>query len=508
MTFSSASALGQEATAFAHVHVVPMDAERVLRDYTVVVVGDEIVALGPSSEVELPPGARIIDGEGAYLMPGLADMHAHLNIDPSPDFMRVFLAEGTTTVRNLNALPSHLRWKREVLRGERIGPTIYTSGPMIVGPPEWTFVWTFRALVMGSVLLLGGMLWLALWAWRRIRAGREAARRLRRFLLPGALTLVALGLSLLLAEVIPLSSYMERDFPFAYVPESEEQARAEVRRQAAAGCDLIKVYDYMTREQYLGAIEEARSEGIYVVGHLDHGVQAPLAAGLREVAHVDEFLDVHLVGEMSGGFEALPVNHATIPETVALVVAHDALVLVNMSTDVSTYEYLEAGPSYFERPEYASIRPERIEEWREGRMVAWQGQVAWRRDTVQPFLEEMTMSLHEAGVPLLVGTDTGAEGSVPGQIHRELELLVRAGLTPYEALSAATKNACASVNRSGIDDEFGQVVVGQRADLILLEANPLEEVAATRRRLGVMTRGRWFTQAELERLVADLVATY
>jgi imidazolonepropionase-like amidohydrolase len=104
-------------------------------------------------------------------------------------------------------------------------------------------------------------------------------------------------------------------------------------------------------------------------------------------------------------------------------------------------------------------------------------------------------------------------GSARAEVRRQLVagfdlLLVEAGLTPFEALEAATMNARISVNRMGVDDVFGEVAVGHRADLILLEANPLDSIGATRQRTGVMTRGRWYTQAELDALVAELVATY
>jgi len=141
-------------------------------------------------------------------------------------------------------------------------------------------------------------------------------------------------------------------------------------------------------------------------------------------------------------------------------------------------------------------------------MVNWQGQQDWRRDTLQPFYEQMTLALHAAGVPILTGTDTGVEGGLPVHIHRELELLVKTGLSPYEALIAATKNAAMSVKRMGVDDAFGEVAVGQRADLLLLSSNPLQDVRATRQRLGVMSRGRWYPQSELDRLVAEVVASY
>jgi imidazolonepropionase-like amidohydrolase len=508
-TVTSASAHAQNPIAFVDVNVIPMDTESVLVGYTVVIDGDEIAVVGPSADVNVPSGAAVIDATGAYLMPGLADMHVHLNVDPSPDFMRLFLAEGVTTIRNLNALPEHLEWRDQVVRGERIGPTIYTSGPVIVGPPEPTMIWIFGLLVLAGPLALGATVWALLWLLQRLRGSNRDSTPLRRAVLPGAIVMVAVGAVLFGTKAIPLNAYASLQYPFAYFPDTEARARAEVRRQANAGFDLIKVYDWMTRDQYLGAIDEAQNQGIYVIGHLDHGIEAPFAAGLRESAHVDEFLDEHLMGKISPqAFQPVPVNRQLIPQSVESVVEHDGLVVSNLVTDVITYEYLDEGPGYFDRPEYSRIRPQTIQMWLGGRMVNWQGQQDWRRDTLQPFYEQMTLALHAAGVPILTGTDTGVEGGLPVHIHRELELLVKTGLSPYEALIAATKNAAMSVKRMGVDDAFGEVAVGQRADLVLLKSNPLEDVRATRQRLGVMSRGHWYPQDELDRLVAEVVASY
>jgi hypothetical protein len=357
--------------------------------------------------------------------------------------------------------------------------------------------------------VLGGGLWFVVWLSRRLRGQEAVGQHTRRSLFLGAAALAVLGVALIWMRGRPLNLYTSQLFPMAYVPDTTERARAEVRRQVEAGYDLIKVYDWMPRDQYLAVIDEARNQGIYIVGHLDHGVADPLAGGLSEVAHVDEFMDVHLLGEISPrAFEPVPLDLERIQETVAFVVDHDAFVVSNLVTDVITCEYLEAGPDYFKGPEYAPIRPGIIQKWLGGRMVKWQGQQEWRRGTVQPFLVQMTQRLHAARVPFLTGTDTGVEGGVPAHIHRELELLVEASLSPYQALSAATKNACLSVNRMGVDDTFGTVAVGQRADLILLESNPLKDVRATRRRVGVMSRGRWYTQAELDELVSEVVARY
>jgi hypothetical protein len=496
-------------TAFVNVNVIPMDVEKVLESQTVIVEGDRIVAIGPTADARIRDGTEIIDGNGSYLIPGLADMHAHLNVDPNPNFMKFFLAEGVTTIRNLNALPDHLEWRDQVLRGARIGPTIYTSGPVIVGPPEPSMVWIFRLLVVVGLLALGAAVWILLWLIQRLRGLNRDTAAMRRAALPGAIALIAIGAVLIGTKAIPLNVYASLQYPFAYIPDTEARARGEVRRQVNAGYDLIKVYDWMTQDQYLGAIDEARIQGIYVIGHLDHGIEAPFAAGLQESAHVDEFLDEHLMGEISPrAFQSVPLNLDLIPQSVASAVDHDAVVVSNMVTDVITYEYLEEGPDYFKRLDYRPIRPQTIRIWLSGRMVNWQGQQDWRRNTLQPFYEQMTQALHAAGVPILTGTDTGVEGGLPEHIHRELELLVKAGLSPYEALRAATSNARLSVNRMGVDDAFGEVAVGQRADLVLLESNPLQDVRATRHRLGVMSRGRWYPQGELDRLVAEVVTSY
>ena len=110
----------------------------------------------------------------------------------------------------------------------------------------------------------------------------------------------------------------------------------------------------------------------------------------------------------------------------------------------------------------------------------------------------------------MVGTDTAflMEGTVPAKIHRELELLVEAGLSNFAALSAATTQAARVAARMGRDHKFGSVTTGARADLLLLEGNPLDDVSQTRHRLGVMARGRYHSQADLDLMVDDFVATH
>src|SRR5690349_16088463 len=140
------------ATAFVGVDVIPMDRERVLRDQTVVVRDGKIVALGPESQVAVPPDVARVEGRGRFLMPGLADMHVH--VWDADDFT-LLLANGVTTVRNMFGSPMHVEWRKKIAAGELLGPTIVTAGPIIDGdPPIWpgSTVLTDPAKAEGVVL--------------------------------------------------------------------------------------------------------------------------------------------------------------------------------------------------------------------------------------------------------------------------------------------------------------------------------------------------------------------
>lgn len=126
-----------QAVAFVHVNVIPMDEERVLKNYSVLVEGKRILAVGPADELEVPGGAKIIEGNGAYLMPGLADMHMHLTFDTDPRSLQFYLAHGVTTIRNFNATHEHFEWRDQVANGVLPGPTILTSGNGLYGVPTF-----------------------------------------------------------------------------------------------------------------------------------------------------------------------------------------------------------------------------------------------------------------------------------------------------------------------------------------------------------------------------------
>jgi hypothetical protein len=497
--------------AFTNVNVIPMDNERVLENQTVIIQGERIEIIGPVNEVIVPDEAVTVAANGAYLMPGLADMHMHFvsisRTFAGPDQLHLFLAEGVTTLRNLSALPEHLEWAAEIEQGKRLGPTLY-NGRMIVGLPQelQPIARRFRTGLIMAPPLLGLLIWLLWWVGSWLTG---SSPQLGSLLWP---VLLSLGLLLLLgiivarSKLIPLHIYTSRIFPFASVPENAAQARRFVRRAKNAGYDFVKLYDWLSPAAYLAAAAEAGRQHIYAIGHLLDELPLPaiFEGGLREVAHVDEYMDSHMTGEASpnSGFNPVDFDYEKIPNSAAITKAHDVMVVANMVADETIYKLLEDPEGGLAQEEYGVVPPPVLQAWQStGRLVNWRDQSVWRRDTLQPFLLAMTKALSDAGVPLLVGTDMTVEGMLPGHIHRDLELLVEAGLSPYEALQAGTQHAAISAKRMGRPGDFGTVAVGQRADLLLLEKNPLENVTHTRHRLGVMVRGRWFWQSELDMLV-------
>jgi hypothetical protein len=296
------------------------------------------------------------------------------------------------------------------------------------------------------------------------------------------------------------------------VVETPAQARAEVRRQAKTGVDFVKLYDYLSRDSYFAALAAAREAGIYAAGHIPDdpevvSTEEALQAGLNEVVHTDEFTNEFLKDYTPGIQEWVEweIDMDRIDDVARIVSEREAAVTATLVTGETVLLGLEDSEELFSRPEYRVIRPEIIDKWRSGgRLVNWQGQEKYRRESVRPLWMQLTRRLHEMGVPILLGTDTGVEGIVPGRSeHKELVLLVESGLTPFEALAGATRDAAMITKRMGADGDWGTIAVGNRADLILIAENPLEDVTNTEKMQGVMVRGAWYGKAELDQRVAE-----
>lgn len=415
-------------TAFTHVTVLAMDRQRSLEDQTVIVQGRIISAVGPAGSVEVPAGARRIDGRGLFLLPGLADMHIHLF---NPKDRLLYLANGVTTVRNLGGEAGDILKEREEVRsGKLIGPTIYTSGNWLDGDPP--------------------------------------AR------------------------------------PINTVVHNPEEARRIVDDEKKAGFDFVKVYANLRPDVYQAILQEAKKVGIPVTGHVPRpvGLMKVIEGGQVAIDHAGQF--VPYFGRDLDPSRILPValktRRAGVSVTTTLSMFEEVIAMrgnpgeIRRLLSLPRAQYLSPGIKHFWRDQnpFLNLPPSRLLEDR------------------FHFAERLTAELQKAGVRLLLGTDSGLWGNYPGySTHRELRLLVKAGLTPWQALRAGTANAD-SFLRDTVpgSDRTGIIAPGRQADLLLVSANPLQDVANLRRIKGVMARGRWFSEERLQELLKQLADGY
>lgn len=428
--------------AFTGVNVVSMKAgEGVAADQTVLVGDGRIIAIGPASEVDVPPAATRVEAAGKYLMPGLADMHVHLEYFDDPDLLRLFIANGVTLVRNMDGRPHVLEWRTQVESGELAGPTIYTAGPILDGDPP------------------------------------------------------------------------QRDDNT--VVRDAAEARSAVLEQAARGYDFIKVYTNLSEESYRAILETARDEGLPVAGHLprDVDLRTALGVGQQAIEHLTDYGEaVESEDSPHRGrwhwsrlFFAIPVDPTRIAITARDVARARVWTIPTLVQAEKALVRADTLRAVLAAKEMAYIPTDVREFWDAGvrRQLERMDPEDWRIvDRGHENRLRMVAALHEAGAGLLVGTDTPNPFVVPGfSVHEELALFVATGLTPAEALAAATREAARFLGRL---DELGTVEVGKRADLLLLDADPLEDVANVRRIAGVVVRGDWLPAGRLEAMLADL----
>jgi imidazolonepropionase-like amidohydrolase len=287
--------------------------------------------------------------------------------------------------------------------------------------------------------------------------------------------------------------------PFVTTPAEVERAVVEQRR---AGYDFVKLHGDLSRDAYSRLNAVARREGIRVVGHAPRnlGLAAMFEERQYAVAHAEEFL--YDQNNSSRNFQQVEPR---IPDLARSMVDAGIWLMPNLTA----YRIigLMAGDldAVLARPEMKFLPRPRRESWGPATnpYTARFGPDAYPRFMQRlALLQKLVRSFHAAGVPLLIGTDAMNTGVVPGfSTHDELAELVVAGLTPFEALRAATSNAAGFFARG---NQRGVVAVGQTADLVLLDANPLENIANSRRIAGVMLRGRWLDRADLASILATL----
>lgn len=442
-----ASASG--VTAFIDVTVVPMDAPQVLKEQVVIVRGDHIAEIGASGTVLVPKGARRIDAHGLYLMPGLADMHAHF-LEEGDAYFPLYLASGVTTVRLMGAPPDLRSLRDEINRGTRLGPTLLLTGPLIDGdPPQWH----------GSDVA------------KTPDDARKIVRRQKR-------------------EGYDFVKVYDNLTVGAYDAVVEEARKLHIPVEGHV--------------PYAVGLEHAFQVPLASIEHLN-----AYEVFLQRSGSPFE----HLAAPPPNiGHRAWPspkwhnfVAEARIPEVAAATARSGTWVvptLVMPNNLLSPAETAEA----FKRPMVRYVTPY-LRGWWEMGTEGIDTEEDWAaiRHGKEVRLK-IVRALHHAGVPLLVGTDTPHSFVVPGfAVHDEIQLFVNAGLSPYDAIAAGTVNVGKFLSKP---KSIEVVAPGAQADLILLKNNPLDDVKNLSQIAGVMRRGKWFPEEKLQRGLDNMVAHY
>lgn len=292
-------------------------------------------------------------------------------------------------------------------------------------------------------------------------------------------------------------------------PHTPEEAVRLVDDQAAAGYDGVKIYNQVGRAEYAALAAEAKKKGLLLMGHVarEPGFQATLEAG-QSIAHAEELTYTFFNPQGDGDDFHIVYDQARIPEAVRLAAAAGVFVTPTLSMYRDIVRQATDLERYLANPHLASLPP-----WirdglgpRSNRYVnRYSPEVVRQLEVSLAFQRQLVKALHDGGVPLLTGTDATAIGPVAGfSLADELDELVKSGLSPFQALQAATVHPARYLRRP----DAGTIAAGRRADLVLLSADPLADIGAVRQVEGVMVAGRYHDRPELARLVAALPAAY
>jgi imidazolonepropionase-like amidohydrolase len=429
--------------AFVDVTLLPMDRPGTVASQTVIVEDGVITQVGPAADVVISEGATVIDGSGRYLMPGLAEMHAHVPPGVNPprdeveDILFLYVANGITTIRGMLGSDYQLPLAAEIARGEVLGPTFYVGAPSING---------------GSA-------------------------------------------------------------------PSPEAAETLVRRHAEAGYHLQKIHPGVSRDTWDHMVAVAEAVGLTFGGHVpaDVGLEHALNTGMSTVDHLDGYVQavaadgiqeqinagsIDLEGLVAG------VDQDEIERVVALTLERDAYVVPTMYLWENLYRGGDP-ETFLSLPEMRYVSSDQRDAWRAQGSGGPQGSP----EALRAFFElrdRILKELADAGAGVLMGTDSPQLYNVPGfALHREIAEMAEAGMTPRQILESGTVAVGRYVrDHLGLDGAFGTVAPGQRADLLMLESNPLENLSHLTDRVGVMARGRWIPEAEIQEGLQAIAAKH
>ena len=429
--------------AFTHVNVLPMTAETVLADQTVVVVDGRITEVGAAGDVTLGRGATVIDGTDQYLMPGLAEMHAHVPPGDNPprdaveDLLFLYVANGITTIRGMLGSDYQIPLADELERSEVLGPNFYVAAPSLNGTTAPT----------------------------------------------------------------------------------AEAAEGLIRAAKESGYDLMKIHPGIPLDAWDRMAEVAEEVNLTFGGHVpaDVGLVHAIETGMSTVDHLDGYVQAiasdNVQAQVNAGTISLGglvegVDEGKLAEIVQLTIDNDVYVVPTMYLWENLYGFPDAD-AILSQPEMKYVSQSQRDAWRrqsEGNARGGEEEVAAYLALRKQVLKELS----DAGAGILMGTDSPQMFNVPGYaLHRELQVVAEAGISNYEILKSGTAWVGKYVaDHLELDGSFGTVAAGQRADLVLLGSNPIDDLENLTDRVGVMVRGRWVSRKEIDLGLAALAAKH
>ncbi len=420
---------------FRNISVIPMDQERVLEKQDVLVSEGKIVAIGETGNVPYNDDATVIDGTGKFLLPGLAEMHAHVppvdDIEPMKEVLSLFLANGVTTIRGMLGHPRHLELREKINSGEIPGPHFYTTGPSFNGNTVKT----------------------------------------------------------------------------------AEEGTQKVRDQKAAGYDYLKLHPGLTPETFGAIATTANEVGIPFVGHVsfDVGIQRAIDAGYSSIDHMDGFVEalvpnIEKIGEEGNGLFGIyssPMADTTrIPQIIQGLKEHNIWMVPTQALAERWMSPVE-GSVFLNAPEMKYMKLETLDNWGNAKSSLLADK-RFDSQKVENYIElrrKLIRDCQEAGVGILLGSDAPQIFNVPGfSVHHELKYLVDAGLTPYEALQTGTSNVAKYLGK----DNAGVIQAGAVSDMVVLNANPLEDISNTTSIESVMIGEKYLPRDSLNSMLSKL----
>jgi hypothetical protein len=446
--------------AITHATIIDATVAPLKPNSTILIDREKIIAAGPDSSLEIPSDAHIIDATGKFLIPGLADMHIHLTGAGEPAGSRQFIlplliANGVTTVRDMGGDVAQLKkLKSEIDSGDQLGPQIFFTGPYLDGNPPY--------------------------------------------------------------------------FQPSIVVVTPAEADAAVRKLKSEGVDFIKVQSGLKPDAYFAIAEAARKENIRFLGHVPDSISAAQAsdAGQASIEHLTGILLACSSKEEELRNQQLrpPARKETPRQTSVRQRAWQQAVLDSYSPEKARQLYAKFLANHTwqvptlpllielafltpatDRADDPNLKyiPQNLQKiWKQGRAQSLANKTSvdflLRTKLVEASLKAVG-DMHTAGIPMMAGTDSTAPNLVPGfSLHDSIADMVRAGLTPMEALKTATSKPAEFLNRTG---QQGTIAPGQRADLVLLDANPLADIHNTQKIHAVILKGKYLDRAALDALL-------